>query len=388
MTYEDFTTYTEVDPNSHITKTANHIDHYAIRNEDAYLYADKGASHFTNFTHLVQVQSDFHYTSSSGLGVVWMLSNDLDDFYGLQTNNKTFILMCMQSSSSFKYIALYEGYGGTLYSSSWTGAAANTPYYLKIEKSGTSLTCKIYSDSARTNLLTTLSLTLHGNWNFRYVFGCDSYNNGGSYYCNNDIDNLDLGEGVNNWQKTCSEIIGCLDTYSSKTGYIRTLLDKIGGLDSKTRLTIRYRTISDNVGESDVKFRTVTLYRSYLDKIGILDTMSKIKTLFRTLTDKIGNLDILNRILGRIRIFSELLGLVDTGKVRIRGVTKDSNGNPLGNCSVKCFRASDDSLITTTTSDVDGNYSIDIPMGYVVYLVAFKQNEGWVEGTTDPTINK
>jgi len=63
-------------------------------------------------------------------------------------------------------------------------------------KSGTSLTVYIYSDSARTNLLATLSLTLHGDWSFRYIFACSTYNSGGSYYGDCDIENLDLQEAA------------------------------------------------------------------------------------------------------------------------------------------------------------------------------------------------
>ena len=47
MAYEDFTTFTEVDPNSHISTTATRVTYAGLaRNEVAYLYKDYGAGYF------------------------------------------------------------------------------------------------------------------------------------------------------------------------------------------------------------------------------------------------------------------------------------------------------------------------------------------------------
>lgn len=69
-TYEDFTDYTEVDPNEHIEKTANHVDFQCYRNEDAYLYKDKDIDHFNDFEHKVQfriisVTENFYFPQTS-----------------------------------------------------------------------------------------------------------------------------------------------------------------------------------------------------------------------------------------------------------------------------------------------------------------------------------
>jgi hypothetical protein len=77
---------------------------------------------------------------------------------------------------------------------SYTGTA-DTWYYLKIVKSGTSLKCYIYSDSARTNLLATLSLTLHEDYHFEYIYASQSENSGLTHHGDIDIENLDLQEG-------------------------------------------------------------------------------------------------------------------------------------------------------------------------------------------------
>ena len=191
MVYEDFTTYTEVDPNSHITKSANHIDFLFYRNEDAYVYTDKGSEHFTNFSHNIQVRATT--TTHTQDGFTWVLSNDIDDFRGLYTGSKTAIGVELYASSGTLYMYLVETTGGAMYNISQT-INVNTYYYLTITKSGTSLILYCYSDAARTNLLWQISLTLHGDWSFRYVFGCNTYNTGHNIYGDADIDDLDLQE--------------------------------------------------------------------------------------------------------------------------------------------------------------------------------------------------
>jgi len=194
--YEDFTGYTEVDPNSHIAKTANHVDFQDYRTEDAYLYKDKGAGHFTDFTHKINIKS-----VSGALwhqAHIWLLSNDIDDAKGLLANGKTAITIDIyKAGSGVVYLTLEEFYTTGEYGNSWSPMSENVWYYLTIQKSGTALTCKVYSDSARTTLLTTLSLTLHANHNFRYVFVCNTWNSN-SAGCNGDedVENLDLQETV------------------------------------------------------------------------------------------------------------------------------------------------------------------------------------------------
>jgi len=43
-------------------------------------------------------------------------------------------------------------------------------YYLSLYKNGTALNLEIYGDEQRTNLLDELSLTLHGDWTFKYLW--------------------------------------------------------------------------------------------------------------------------------------------------------------------------------------------------------------------------
>jgi hypothetical protein len=190
---EDFTTYTKVDPNNHISVTANHIDFIYRRNEIAYLYKDKGAGHFTDFTHLVTIKvlALVDYV----IPVFWMVSNDLGDQSSLQTGGKTFLSLehyCHPISNCI--LQIRECNAGTGYYAS-NSISTGTTYYLTIARSGTAFTCKAYSDAARTNLLFTLSLTLHSTISFRYIFGCNGWDDFATTDTNeNYIDNLDLQE--------------------------------------------------------------------------------------------------------------------------------------------------------------------------------------------------
>lgn len=72
---------------------------------------------------------------------------------------------------------------------------------------------------------------------------------------------------------------------------------------------------------------------------------------------------------------------------RIAGVTKDSSGVPLGNCSVHLFRTSDDVEIDMVQSDASGNYefrSATLITSY--YVLAYKQGTPDVAGTSVNTL--
>jgi hypothetical protein len=68
---------------------------------------------------------------------------------------------------------------------------------------------------------------------------------------------------------------------------------------------------------------------------------------------------------------------------RISGVTRDGSGNPLGNCKVKIFTTTDDTLRYTTVSDAAGKFSIDVPSnGWSFYGHAYLAGAPDVAGAT------
>ena len=194
MPVEDFTSYTEEDPNNHIDLVGtNHIDFYAIKNEDAWLVKDMGAGHFIDFEHKIDVR--LITGTYAHMGGFWMLSNAVDDELGLRNSDETHIVIYTRSpNGNVVRMTMLEWYNGNYYLAEDIDRAVNTWYYLTIKKDGINLTCTIYSDPARTNLLNTLSLTLHADHNFRYVFAAVTYNNGQTYADDLDVENLDLQE--------------------------------------------------------------------------------------------------------------------------------------------------------------------------------------------------
>lgn len=71
----------------------------------------------------------------------------------------------------------------------------------------------------------------------------------------------------------------------------------------------------------------------------------------------------------------------------IAGLTKNAAGAALGSCAVKLFRSSDDALISSTTSDGSGNYSLTVANNTTQYYVmAYKAGSPDVAGVTVNTI--
>lgn len=70
----------------------------------------------------------------------------------------------------------------------------------------------------------------------------------------------------------------------------------------------------------------------------------------------------------------------------ITGVTRDSNGSPLGTCVVSIFNTSTGQPVQSTISDVSGNYTFLHPGSGPFYLVAYKAGLPSVAGTTVNTV--
>lgn len=202
MATEDLTTYTEVDPNSHITvittrSTFANLD----RNEDAYVYDDKGVGHFDgDYEHLIDV-----YLDSSDVDahvIVWGLANLVDDARGIDDAGGDEHLVRFTRSHAGYWLRMDEMYAGTEYAGSAYGISLDTTYYLKIKRDesvGTygTLYLYIYSDAARTNLLATQTLTLHEKEDFRYIYVTQALNtNNTPYRTSGYSENLDLQEVV------------------------------------------------------------------------------------------------------------------------------------------------------------------------------------------------
>jgi len=196
MALENFTTYTEVDPNNRYTVTATKVDVVGLeRNEDAYVYADKGVNHFDgNFEILLET------FANSGVGAFMahsMMSNLVDDYEGHRAANSSFLAV---DRDGVEDIILVERDGAGQYTD--TSSRTGGPWYCIFERDeavGTygTMYCYIYSDSGRTTLVDTLSIALHtSKKDFRYYYAANSVNDGNVVPFTGYSQNHDLQEAV------------------------------------------------------------------------------------------------------------------------------------------------------------------------------------------------
>lgn len=288
LTVEDFTTYTEVDQNSHLSKTAYHVDFKAYYNEDCYLYKDKGANHFGSvWEHKIDVTAIDR--SGNSLALCEGLANAIDDYK--HAGNEVGVYIYYSNGAASYRIYLFEYYSSTEYVQAYS-ISAGTSYYLTIKKDGTALTCKIYSDSARTNLLTTLSLTLHADLSYQYVYAAQSSNTGSAYWLDVDIGNLDLQEG------------GAI---------VKEVVDSLSLSDALLRN--KTLAISDSVGLADFPLRDKTF--TVTDSISLSEIIEVVTgAIIKYVADTIGLTEQIK--VDKIFIVSDTMNLVDAVSTPMR----------------------------------------------------------------------
>ena len=230
MAIEDYTTYAEDDPNSRITVATNKIDFAALtRGENAQVTKDKGANHFAgDFEHLVDLYISAHATiAQAALWALWNAVGSIEECLG---GNGIYVHFFEAVTNTY-CLRMTERYGGVTYNSSDYVTSLSTAYYLTIKRASTTLTCKIYSDAARTNLLGTLTLTLHSTEQYQYVYALQSRGTlTGSI--TGYVENLDLQEAAGvAYSKTIAEKIGFVDSHSKVQHHKKTVSEKMGFVD-------------------------------------------------------------------------------------------------------------------------------------------------------------
>ena len=182
MSLQNLTTYTEQDTNNRFSETSTRATFTnSPCNETNYLYYDFGVDYFAgDFTFLF----DFIVSSGgNGSNTIIGLGNDLSDYRTNQVASKSQLCIRLGYNGGSFTIELIELDSGSETSDNYAGTI-NTNYYLTFtrdESVGTygTIYCYVYSDSARTTLLDTLTLTLNtSKKDFRYFFALQSYNNG------------------------------------------------------------------------------------------------------------------------------------------------------------------------------------------------------------------
>ncbi len=198
MAIEDLTTYTLSSAGGTIgvTSTRATATAFSTRTASGVVQSDKGAAHFSgDFTHLLTFYWDPDIPSSQTFGA-WMLSNVTGDLHASDSVDSPAMYLVVSDNDNPQKMKLGDYRSSTYNEDVWQGPDNAIIYYLKIERIGTALTCRVYDDSGRTNLLHTLAITLASATSFRYVGVVLGYNDGGtSGVVSGYVENLDLQEG-------------------------------------------------------------------------------------------------------------------------------------------------------------------------------------------------
>ena len=168
--------YTEVDPNSRLTLGKYRVTASgAGRNETAHIKYDYGASIVRGG--IYDVTMLIASTSQVGACAYCGMSNTSGSVNSWGTSD---LKVWVEKTGASSY-TLNLGRSTTTQS---VGISADTPYYCTIERKGNPVldTVKlyIYSDAARTQLLTTLTVTGFSTTAFRYVYAFATHNSGAS----------------------------------------------------------------------------------------------------------------------------------------------------------------------------------------------------------------
>ena len=182
---EDLSTYTEVDPNSHISATSSRMTGTGIhRKETAYAYYDKGADYFDALDIYFDIRAT-NLDSNDILGV-FGISNTLNHIGAFGTSDIKVVFYYPGGGSR----GLYLGTGGAL---DYMAISLDTTYYCILERAAgsASVNLKVYSDSGRKTLLDTLTGTMAvASTKHRYIFGISSQYTNNNYAANGYVENV------------------------------------------------------------------------------------------------------------------------------------------------------------------------------------------------------
>jgi len=174
MAIENLTTYTEVDSGSDITVTAPSASFVAMPREViSYVYKDFGVGNFIDF----DIDFEFQITaiSSTGIAVVFSLSNTIGTFQDQLTANDGLIVVAYGNTSNFQIQIRDENTDNTDF---YTYGGTSTPIlYCTAKRNGSTFTLDVYSDSGRTALLDTLTITCETGAK-RYLYALASRDQG------------------------------------------------------------------------------------------------------------------------------------------------------------------------------------------------------------------
>lgn len=176
MANEDLTTYTEFDPKAHIAVTSSAAIVTTTGAEDAWLYRDYGKGMFAGrFLWYFTLRAR---TIGAGKYVCWQASNLVED----ASRHK-------YAMSVAAYLTTVAGVPKIVIHNLFTAAtgsatiALDTTYYVTVDRNGSAITVYLYSDAARTVLVTSATVAVRVVWTFRYVYVVNTWHEDVSGAC-------------------------------------------------------------------------------------------------------------------------------------------------------------------------------------------------------------
>ena len=195
---EDLNTYDwTTDPNGRFTVSVGG-DQVSVaglqKNEDAYGYKDFGVGHFVDFTHLFTTSCST--TAANQAGFFCVTATELDDF----CNNTDAAGSFWTSAGAFPAYQIRHQMAGVNQDADAVGnLAVLTDYYVTYGRAGSAVTCKVYSNAARTvQVGVTASIDDDGTAR-PYFMPAISFNSGAAQvisYIVRDIDLQEVGGGA------------------------------------------------------------------------------------------------------------------------------------------------------------------------------------------------
>ncbi|KKL04821.1 hypothetical protein LCGC14_2612220, partial [marine sediment metagenome] len=182
---EDFTTYTESDVLGRLSQTSTRSTITAMQPDDnqTWLQNDKGAGFFSgNFSHKFTLRIDSF--SAFIWQAVWGITNNLDDIQGIIDNSQDGLFIELLGQTNRIIEATEVNAGSRSGTASGSPLSSSTTYYLTVERDESvgsfgTLSVRVYSNAARTSLVSSSTLTLNVANDFRYIFAPLSYDRTG-----------------------------------------------------------------------------------------------------------------------------------------------------------------------------------------------------------------
>lgn len=312
MAIEDFTTYTEVDPNSEISVAAAQIDY---TNQDigsvAYVYKDQGLDHFDgDFLHSLEMEVNSVDAGAAVRWMVWCVADAIGAFDELDANNDNSLHVLYDTADGVTpRLFIAENDGGAVSITSKQGIVLDTTYYLEIEKSGTNLALRIYSDKSRQTLLGTINKTIVDH-DYQYSYGFQSRGGGTGLDSTGRVARLNLGE------------VTFVDDVVIPSVAIPTFLD--------------FRTYVDALaimGSSVVNERDL---RTYVDALALTAVAQVSERDLQTFVDQLAIPAVTVPVFDdrAIRIYKEFLSVVTAANVTVRDLQTYIDSLPLTHVQV------------------------------------------------------